>query len=125
MIGYYTPLKTDSDLEKYRALLTLDKRERSFADRQDYYRAYIISALFPPLGVYYLIKFAVSSNGDSEKIRAGVIACVITIVSILLSLWFFDYFFKQTSVINSGKSEELLKELITPANQQQLKDLFR
>lgn len=125
MIDQNNQIKLKPNLEAFQALVELDKKERSFKSQQNYFRAYVLSVLLPPIGLYYFIKFCFFSDGTDEDIKAGIISLVITIISLLLSIWFVTVFFKQTTSTIPSENTNILKELITPENQKKLKDLFQ
>ena len=81
---------TGLDKEAFKALLELDEKERNIRNREGYYKAYVLSLLIPPIGIYYFFKYLLFGNGNSEDIKAGVLSLVITIVSLLLSIWLFS-----------------------------------
>jgi len=111
--------------EAFQALLTLDEKERTVKSRQGYVRAYIWSVLLPPIGIYYLIKYVFFANGTTEDIKAGLTSLILTVISLLLSIWLFGLFFKQATYLMPSQGSDTLKELITPANQKILKDLYQ
>ncbi len=114
-------IKPKLNPEAIQALLELDKKERNINTKQSYYRAYVLSALLPPIGLYYFIKYV----GFDEDRKAGLISLIITIISLLFNLWFFSYFFKQIVSFTPAGSNEILKEFITPENQQKWNDLLQ
>lgn len=113
------------NLEAFQALAELDKKERTIKAKQGYFRAYILSVLLPPIGIYYFIKNLFFTDGRDEDIKAGVISLIITIISLLLSLWFFGVIFKQMTSVLPSQNSNILKEMITPENQKKLKDLLQ
>ncbi len=117
----------DKIINKYafRVLLEIDEKERTFQARQGYMMAYIWSVLLPPLGIYYFIKYLFFANGTRDDFRAGVISLVLTIVSLLASLWIVGLFFKQATSAIPSPDNNIFKELITPTNQKTIKDLYQ
>jgi regulatory protein YycI of two-component signal transduction system YycFG len=120
-------IKTEpiKDKEAIQALLTLDEKERTIKSRQSYIHAYIWSILLPPIGIYYFIKYVFFINGTNDDFKAGVTSLVLTIISLLLSIWLFNLFFKQTTSLMPSQGNDTLRELITPANIKILKDLYQ
>jgi len=116
------PIKNKEALQ---ALLTLDEKERTIKSRQSYIHAYIWSILLPPIGIYYFIKYVFFANGTNDDFKAGVTSLVLTIISLLLSIWLFNLFFKQTTSLMPSQGNDTLRELITPANIKILKDLYQ
>lgn len=111
--------------EAFQALLTLDEKERTIKSRQGYWRAYMWSVFFPPIGIYYLIRYVFFANGTNDDIKAGITSLILTIISLLLSMWLFNVLFKQSSLLIPSQGNSILKELITPANQKSLNDLYK
>ena len=114
-----------NNTEAYRALLEIDQGERTFKSRKGYSGAYVWSLLIPPLGIYFFIKYIFFGNGSGEDAKAGYISLILTILSTLVSIWFAGMLFKQTTSALPNQSSDMIKELITPENQNKLKDLFR
>lgn len=48
-------------------------------------RAYIVSLLFPPFGLYYFIKFIIQDNAESR--RLAWTALVLTIIAVIFVWW--------------------------------------
>lgn len=118
------PVSREKNIEAFQALLELDEKERSFEARQGYLKAYALSILFPPVGVYYCIKYVLFSGGTEEARRVGYLSLALTVASFLAGIWVFGLLFSQGSPVNSGNTD-MLKELITPANQKALQDLMK
>jgi hypothetical protein len=116
---------TGQNLEAFQALAELDKKERSVKEKQSYYRAYVLSVLIPPIGIYYFIKYVFLANGTDEDIKAGITSLVITIISLILTIWLFGVFFKQTTSTLPKQYNDVLKEFITPENQKKFKELMQ
>jgi hypothetical protein len=72
--------------EAFAAILELDRNERSMGAKAGYYRAYVLSLLLPPLGVYYFLRFVLSPMSTTDDKKAGVIALIITTVSLIVSI---------------------------------------
>jgi len=113
------------DLEAYKALLEVDMQERKIKETQGYTQAYIVSLLFPPLGVYYFFKYLFFANGTNEDIKAGVISLVLTGVVIVLSVWAFAGLLQQLSPAGPSQSIDLLKKTVAPENAKELIKLYR
>ena len=111
--------------EAFRALIEIDEKERTFQARQGYWMAYIWSVLLPPLGIYFFIKYLFFANGTRDDFKAGTVSLVLTVISLLLSIWLFGLFFKQATSAIPSPDSNILKELITPGNQKALKDLYQ
>ena len=118
------PTQPAKDLEAYKALLALDQQEQTLKRKSGYFRAYLLSVLIPPIGVYYFLKFLFFAESKSANRKAAVMSLVLTAVSLLLSIWLMQLFFKQAIGENS-QDLNVLKELITPANQKTLQQLLR
>ena len=118
----FTPLQVDKK-QAFQALLELEEKERTMKSRQSYIKAYFWSVALPPIGIYYLIKYIFFSNGTNDDIKAGFISLTLTIVSFLFSMWLFGLFINQASNLMPPQTGDVLKELITPENQQKLRNL--
>ncbi len=111
--------------EAFQALLILDEKEQTIRSRQSYLSAYIWSVLLPPIGIYYFIKYVFFADGTNDDFKAGFISLILTIISLLLSIWLFSLFFKQATYLIPSQGSDILKELITPANKKILNDLYQ
>lgn len=111
--------------EAFAAILELDRNERSMGVKSGYYRAYALSLLLPPLGVYYFLRFVLSPMSTTDDKKAGVIALVITLISLVASIALTVVLFKQTTTSLPRQTNDVVNELLTPANQKDLKDLLR
>ncbi|PIS15829.1 hypothetical protein COT62_01615 [Candidatus Roizmanbacteria bacterium CG09_land_8_20_14_0_10_41_9] len=118
------PSVEKKNTEAYQALLEIDKGERTFKSKEGYAGAYALSLFLPPLGIYFFIKYVFFGNG-SEDIKAGYISLILTILSALISVWSIGMLFKQTTSTLPNQRSDMIKELITPENQNKLKELFR
>lgn len=102
------------NLEAYGALLEVDSQERKLKASQGYTKAYVVSFLFPPLGVYYFFKYLFFATGSLEDVRTSVISLTLTVASILVSIWSMAVLFKQitpggASVITPDNIKEIIK----------------
>ncbi|OGK62618.1 hypothetical protein A2334_03400 [Candidatus Roizmanbacteria bacterium RIFOXYB2_FULL_38_10] len=113
------------DIEAYQALLEIDTKERSFASRQGYIKAYVLSILLPPIGLYYFIKYIFFGDGSKDDMKAGLMAFLLTICALGISIGISTILFKQMNTPLPASSTNILKEMITPANQDALKKLFQ
>lgn len=112
------------NLEMYQALLEVDQQERRIQTNQGYTRAYIISLIFPPLGIYYFFKYLFFAQGTNDDIKAAVISLMLTVAAIVLSIWSLTSIFQQMIPASSSPSLELLKKSASPANIQELIKLY-
>ncbi|MCL4374252.1 hypothetical protein M1523_00155 [Patescibacteria group bacterium] len=113
------------DKSAFQALLEVDEKERTAKARQARYLAYIWSILLPPIGIYYFCKYLFFSDRSDDDVKAGITALVLTLASLLLSIWIIGYFFQQTTSLIPSQGSDVLRELITPANQKSLKELYQ
>ncbi len=113
----------DKNLEAFEGLVQLDREEHNLKAKQGYYRAYVMSIILPPIGLYYFVKYLFFGNGGDD-VKAGIYSLVLTILSLVISLWIFDLFFKQTMSSVSPNSS-FYKDILTPANQKSFKDLLQ
>ena len=119
------PTEPKKNIEAYQALLELDEKERGLKSKQGYSKAYMLSLLFPPIGIYYFFKYLFFVGGSEEDIKAGFISLALTTFAIIVSIWLSVSLFKQVSPLSPSQSSDLLKEFITPENQKQMKSLFQ
>lgn len=119
------PVEPKKNIEAYQALLELDERERGLKSKQGYSKAYMLSLLFPPIGVYYFFKYLFFVGGSDEDIKAGFISLALTVFAFIISIWLSVSLFKQVSPLTPSQSGNLLKEFITPENQKEIKSLFQ
>ena len=112
-------------LKADQVLLELDTKVQNIKSSSGYLSAYVLSVLLPPIGIYYFFKylfFAKDTRGDA---KAGFICLFLTMAGIAVGIWTTMLLFSQVGSITGSQGGDLLKELITPANQKELKDLFR
>lgn len=112
-------------LELIQATTQLDFKEKEMKSSQGYVKAYLWSILIPPIGVYYFIKYVFFSGGSEDSIRAGIISLILTIVSLLLSIFLMIGILRQTTSGNSSQNLQMLKNLAVPDNQKKFIELFR
>ena len=115
---------TVKDPAAYAALIEIDNKERNFQNTAKYFKAYSISILIPPLGIYYFIKYFFFGSGSEAEIKAAFTSLVLTIISLLLSIWLSVAMFKSVP-LPPGVNTDMMNEYITPANQQKMRDLFQ
>lgn len=113
------------NLEAYQALLEIDEKERSFSSRQGYMKAYVISALLPPLGMYYFIKYVFIGNYSEDDKKVGWTCFILTTISIIVSIVTSLILFSQAASSLPATSSETLKQMVSPENQDALKKLFQ
>ncbi|MBI2029358.1 hypothetical protein HYT02_03005 [Candidatus Gottesmanbacteria bacterium] len=109
--------------QAYQALLTINEQEASLKARSGYLKAYILSFFVPPIGVYYFIKYFFIADSSYGNRKAAFLSLVITATSLLLNIWLFNLFFSQFAAKDSV-NEQFIQDLITPANQKELQQLF-
>lgn len=124
-VGVIESVEPKKDLEAYSALLVVDQQERRIKINKGYTHAYIISLLFPPLGVYFFFKYLFFANGTNEDIKAGIISLVLTVGVIVLSIWMFAGMFQQTSPVDPSQSFDQLKKTVAPENVKELIKLYQ
>ncbi|NTU46836.1 hypothetical protein HGA88_04390 [Candidatus Roizmanbacteria bacterium] len=113
------------DLEPYKALLVLDTQERSMKAREGYLKAYILSVLFPPIGIYYFGKYLFFANGTQEDVKAAFITLAITVVVLVLGIVSCNFLFSSVNKATNSNSNSFLKELTVPENQKELRQLMQ
>lgn len=112
------------NLEAYAALLEVDAQERNVKARDGYMKAYVMSVLLPPLGIYYCAKYLFFSNGTMDDMKAGVISLALTLASLGIGVWISIGMFKQLVPAGSGGIDSL-KDLTVPANQREIIKLYQ
>ncbi len=60
-------------------------------------RAYLVSLLFPPMGLYYFVKFIVRDGADAKK--TAWMSLVLTIIASVLTWWLLSASFSTNSTI--------------------------
>ena len=108
----------------FEAMANLSAKENEIKSSKNYAMAYILSVSIPPIGIYYFVKYVFFADGDPKAVKAGVISLVLTLASLILSIWLTAVLFKQTSSA-FGTSGQSLKDLTVPANQKSLIDLYK
>lgn len=112
------------NLETYQAILQINQQQQTLKTKEVYWKAYIFSVLFPPIGIYYFIKFFFFREINNESRKAATISLILTIASLILNIWFIQLFFAQTTPSNT-QNLNMLKDLITPENQKTLRQLMQ
>lgn len=116
---------TKKNTDAYAALIELDNKERSFKSNSNYFKAYTLSVLLPPIGIYYFFKYLFFGDGSQGSIKAGFISLGLTTASLILTIWLSWGMFNQVANLAPGQNTEILKEYGNPNNQEILKDLFQ
>jgi hypothetical protein len=81
-----------------------DKPQSTTVLRQIY--VYLLSALLPPLGLWPAVKYLKQKDNKSKMI--GYIAVALTVISVVISLWWYFNFIKTaTQQINQQLNGEL------------------
>lgn len=113
------------DLSAYQALLEIDEKEHSYTARQGYAKAYLLSVLLPPLGLYYFFKYVLIGSGSPDETKAGITCLILTVIALILTIAIPFMMFNQVSSPFPSSGSNVIQELITPANQDALKKLFQ
>lgn len=111
------------NLDAYKAVLQIENQKQSLKEKESYWKAYLWSVLLPPLGIYYFLKYFFFGDVSYDSRKAGVISLVLTVVSLIINVWFIQLFFSQT--IGENGNLETIKELITPENPKNLQQLLQ
>lgn len=117
--------KPSEDLAPYGALLEVAQQERRIKEKQGYMHAYVISVLFPPMGLFYFFKYLFFANGTREDVQAGVISLTLTVAAIVLSIWSLAALLQQASPTGAGSTMDLLKKTSSPENMKELIKLYQ
>src|SRR4030042_4876172 len=119
-----TPNKI-SNLQAYQAFSQIENQKETLKAKEGCWKAYLMSVLLPPIGIYYFIKYFFFADEDNAKM-IGILSIVLTAVSLVLNIWMIKMFFNQS--INNVKNNQnlnMFKELITPENQNSLRELLQ
>ncbi len=123
----FTPLPQNlepkKNIEAFKALLEVDAQERNMKIREGYTKAYVMSVLLPPIGIYYCAKFLFFSNGTDEDIKAGITSLVITLISLSVSIWISVAMFR--GILPAGTSVNSLQNLSSPDSQKTIINLYK
>jgi hypothetical protein len=111
--------------EYIQAMADLDTKEKEIKSSQGYGKAYLWSVLLPPIGIYYFIKYTVFANEEKKNINAGLLALVLTLLSLLISIWLTAEIFKQSASVIPSQNFQMLKDLANPDNQKNLLQLYK
>lgn len=96
-------------LEAFQNITSIEEKEKEVKKKSGYIKAYTISFLIPPLGLYYFIKYIFFADGEPEDIRAGVISLVLTLISVFLTIWSVKYYLDQiNAMIPKQQGQDLL-----------------
>lgn len=125
MIEQKTSDEYAKKLELVQAEAQLASKEKEISSSQGYGKAYAVSVLFPPVGIYYFIKYLFFNGGGEESVKAGVISLMLTITSLFISFWILAVLFKGTTSSLPQQDLQMLKDLATPGNQKKLIDLYK
>jgi len=106
------------------ALLSLNNQEQMLKSKPSYIKAYAVSIIFPPFGFFYFIKYFFFGERSFNDRNAAIICLVLTDVSIAVSALTLQLFFNQAINLNDRDLNRLM-ELITPENQNTLRELLR
>ena len=125
MVDQNVQTSTKLNLAEFQALAELQKKESLAKAKQGYYKAYFLSVVIPPIGIYYFIKYVFFADGTDDDLKTGIISLILTILSLVLSLWLVDILFKQMTSVIPTQNMDVLKDLITPANQKKILELYK
>lgn len=119
-----TTNQPEKNEEAYKAILQLGQQKQDIKEKENYWKAYVMSILLPPAGVYYFIRYFFFGGEQQGKRRAAVISLVLTIISLFLNIWLIQLFLNQ-SLPGGSQNLDTLRELITPENQKSLQQLLQ
>jgi len=125
MVEPENPEAYKQKLELFQAMAQVDTKEKEIKSSQGYIKAYLLSLLIPPIGIYYFVKYVFFSDGEKESIKAGIISLIITMISLFLSIWLTIVFFKQSTSSIPPENLQMLKDLAAPENQKKLLELYK
>ncbi|PIZ00281.1 hypothetical protein COY62_03395 [bacterium (Candidatus Howlettbacteria) CG_4_10_14_0_8_um_filter_40_9] len=112
-------------LELFQTMAEVNSKEQEIKSKQKYGMAYLWSVLIPPIGIYYFVKYVFFANTDDESVRAGIISLVLTLASLLLSIWLLSRLFTSTTSSLPPQNLQMLKDVVAPENQKKLLELYK
>jgi len=112
-------------LELAQALADLNTKEKEMKKSGGYGKAYFWSAVLPPIGVFFFIKYVFFGGGEEESRKAGIISLVLTLASILLSFILFAVILNQALSSLPGGDLQMLKDFTSPEKQKELLNLYK
>lgn len=111
--------------ELVEAMTNLSSKEKEITSSQNFGKAYVLSILFPPVGIYYFVKYLFFAGGDNEHVKAGVISLILTLVSLFVSLWSLYALFSQATSSLPIQDMQSFKDLVSPESQKQILNLYK
>lgn len=111
------------NFEAYKAILEIDEQKQRSKEKQEVWKAYILSICVPPIGIYYFIKYFLFVEVENAR-KSAVMSLILTGISLFVSFWLVQALFNQ-SMSNSNNNLNFMRELITPENQKTLQELLR
>ena len=112
-------------VELVEALVQLNSKEKEIKSSKGYGETYFWSFFLPPLGLYNFVKYLFFTEGEKEKVRAGIISLILALASLFISFWIVAEVFKQTTISISSHNFQMLKDLVVPDNQKKILKLYR
>lgn len=112
-------------LELFQTLAEVNSKEQEIKSKQKYGMAYLWSVLIPPIGVYYFVRYVFFANGEDGSVKAGIISLVLTLASLLFSIWLLTGLFTSTTTSIPPENLQMLKDVAAPENQKNLLELYK
>ena len=115
----------ENKLALTQAMVQLDSKEKEIKTSQGYDKAYFLSIIIPPIGIYYFVKYVFFTNGEDTSTKAGIISLILTLISFFFSLWMMTELLKQLTSSLPSQNLQQLNELTIPDNQKKLLEIFK
>ncbi|PIY71704.1 hypothetical protein COY87_04780 [Candidatus Roizmanbacteria bacterium CG_4_10_14_0_8_um_filter_33_9] len=115
----------ENKLALTQAMVQLDSKEKEIKTSQGYGKAYFLSIIIPPIGIYYFVKYVFFTNGEDTSTKAGIISLILTLISFFFSLWMMTELLKQLTSSLPSQNLQQLNELTIPDNQKKLLEIFK
>ena len=129
LVYYMSTINQENSYRKkvayLQAVADLDAKTSSAKSTGKFLKAYLLSVFVPPIGIYYFVKYTVVGNGADYESKAGVIALLLTICSLVTTIWMTVALFSNTSTMLSPDSNLLLENLSAEENQKTMLDLLK
>ena len=73
----------DQKVNLYQAMADLEAPQEIVKKTTSFNKAFLLSFLLPPIGVYYFIKYIFFSSSEEYNLRVGLISLGLTIISFI------------------------------------------
>ncbi len=112
------------NLALVQAQADLNSKVKEVTASKGYGKAYVMSVLFPPMGLFYFVKY-LFFDGSDQAIKAGIISLVLTLASLLISILSLAALFNQATSGMPQGNLQMLQDLANPKKQQEILQLYK